>query len=136
MPLSDLKIRKSKQRDKPYRISDGLGLYITIKPSGSKLWHFRYQFMGREKLLSLGTYPILSLADARIKRDEAKKLLADGVDPSRQKRLDQIDAATKARMTFKEVGEEYFPKPRGSKPGTRHAPQETLAYRRFSKATS
>ena len=64
--------------------------------------------MGREKLLSLGTYPILSLADARIKRDEARKLLADGVDPSVQKKLDQIDAATKARMTFKEVAEEYY----------------------------
>ena len=108
MPLSDLQIRKAKQRDKPYRIGDGLGLYLTVKPSGSKLWHFRYQFMGREKTLSLGTYPILSLAEAREKRNEAKKLLADGADPSIQKKLDQIDAVVKARMTFKEVADEYY----------------------------
>ncbi|MCP4183641.1 MAG: tyrosine-type recombinase/integrase [Hyphomicrobiales bacterium] len=108
MPLSDLQIRKAKQRDKPYRIGDGLGLYLTIKPSGSKLWHFRYQFMGREKILSLGTYPILSLAKARAKRDEAKKNLAEGIDPSVQKKLDKISAETKARMTFKDVADEYY----------------------------
>ncbi len=108
LPLSDLKIRKSKQKDKPYRMGDGLGLYLTVQPSGSKLWHFRYQFMGREKILSLGTYPIVSLADARTKRDEAKRLLADGVDPSIQKKLDQIDAEVKARMTFKVVADEYY----------------------------
>lgn len=108
MPLSDLQIRKAKQRDKPYRMGDGLGLYLTVKPSGSKLWHFRYQFMGREKILSMGTYPILSLADARAKRDEAKRQLANDVDPSVQKKLDQIDAVVKARMTFKEIADEYY----------------------------
>ena len=108
MPLSDLKIRKAKQRDKPFRLSDGLGLFILVRPSGSKAWQFRYQFMGKEKLLSLGTYPAVSLADARTKRDDAKKLLAQGTDPSVQKKLDQIDANIKARMTFKEVADEYY----------------------------
>ncbi len=64
--------------------------------------------MRKEKLLSLGTYPSISLADARKKRDEAKTLLADGVDPSIQKKLDNIDAETKARMTFKQVAEECY----------------------------
>ena len=96
MPLSDLKIRKSKQKDKPYRLSDGLGLHIRIQPTGSKLWKFRYQFMGKEKLLSLGQYPTVSLAEARAKRDDAKRLLADGIDPSVQKKLDGIDAHVKA----------------------------------------
>jgi len=54
MPLSDLKIRKAKQKDKPYRLSDGLGLSLQVRPTGSKLWHFRYQFMGKEKILSIG----------------------------------------------------------------------------------
>jgi hypothetical protein len=108
MPLSDLKIRKAKQRDKSYRLSDGLGLHIQIQPTGSKLWHFRYQFMGKEKLLSLGQYPSVSLAEARSKRDDAKKLLADGIDPSVQKKLDSIDAHVKARMTFKEIADEYY----------------------------
>jgi integrase len=99
MRLSDLKIRKLKQQDKPYRL---------VRPSGSKAWQFRYQFMGKEKLLSLGSYPIVGLADARKKRDEAKQLLSDGIDPSVQKQLDRISAETKARMTFKEVADEYY----------------------------
>lgn len=108
MPLTDHKIRKAKQRDKPFRLSDGLGLFILVRPSGSKAWQFRYQFMGKEKLLSLGTYPAVSLADARTKRDDAKRLLDQGTDPSVQKRLDQIDAHLKARMTLKEVADEYY----------------------------
>lgn len=108
MPLSDLKIRKAKQKDKPFRMSDGWGLHLLVRPSGSKAWQFRYQFMGKEKLLSLGTYPTLSLAAARKKRDEAKRLLSEGIDPSMQKRLDLIEAATKTRTTFKAVAEEYY----------------------------
>ncbi len=108
MPLSDLKIRKAKQKDKPYRMSDGLGLSLQERPTGSKLWHFRYQYMGREKTLSIGQYPIISLAEARAKRDDAKRLLAEGRDPSVQKKLDSIDAHVKARMTFKEVADEYY----------------------------
>ena len=108
MLLSDLKIRKAKQRDKAYRLSDGLGLYLQVQTTGSKLWHFRYQYMGKEKLLSIGQYPAISLAEARGKRDEAKKLLAGGTDPSIQKKLDMIDAEVKGRMTFKEIAEEYY----------------------------
>lgn len=108
MPLTDLQIRKAKQRDKTYRLTDGWGLHLAVKPTGSKLWQFRYRFMGREKLLSLGRYPIVSLAGARKKRDEAKRLLDDGIDPSVQKKLDSIDAHVKARMTFKEVADEYY----------------------------
>ena len=108
MPLTDLKIRKAKQEDTPYRISDGLGLSLLVRPSGTKSWQFRYQFMGREKILSIGQYPIISLAEARTKRDDAKRLLADGRDPSVQKKLDSIDAAVKARTTFKEIADEYY----------------------------
>ena len=108
MPLSDLQIRKAKQKDKAYRLTDGWGLHLTVKPTGSKLWQFRYRFMGREKLLSLGRYPIVTLAEARTKRDDAKRLLADGQDPSVQKKLDAIDAHVKARMTFKEDADEYY----------------------------
>jgi len=108
MPLSDLQIRKVKQKDKAFRLSDGWGLVLAVKPSGSKLWQLRYRFMGKEKLLSLGRYPIVSLADARRKRDDARRLLDEGIDPSVQKKLDQIDANLKARMTFKEVADEYY----------------------------
>ncbi len=108
MPLSDLRIRKAKQRDKPYRMSDGSGLFLLVRPNGSKAWQFRYQFLGKEKLLSLGTYPIMSLAEAHKKRDDAKAQLADGLDPSVRKKLDRIEAATKARITFKAVADEYY----------------------------
>jgi len=108
MHLSDLKIRKLKQEDKPFRISDGWGLFLLVRPSGTKSWQFRYQFMGKEKVLSIGQYPAVSLADARRKRDGAKNLLADSKDPSVQKQLDQIDAHVKARMTFKDVADEYY----------------------------
>ncbi|MEM7301032.1 MAG: integrase arm-type DNA-binding domain-containing protein [Pseudomonadota bacterium] len=120
MPLSDLKIRKAKQRDKGYRLSDGLGLFLLVRSSGSKTWQFRYQFMGKEKLLTLGTYPAVSLATARTKRDEAKAQLADGTDPSLQKRLNKIEAEHKSRITFKAVAEEYYEslKDRGLAPAT------------------
>lgn len=108
MPLSDLKIKKLKQKDKPYRVSDNLGLFLQVQPTGSKLWQFRYQYMGKEKLLSLGQYPAISLAEARRKRDTAKENLADGIDPSLQKRMDRIEAENKARITFKAVADEYY----------------------------
>ncbi|MCF6306253.1 MAG: tyrosine-type recombinase/integrase [Rhodobacteraceae bacterium] len=108
MQLSDLQIRKVKPKDKPFRLGDGLGLHLMVKPNGSKLWQFRFRYMGKEKLLSLGQYPIVSLADARKKRDDAKRLLEDGTDPSVQKKLDRINAQVKARMTFKEVADEYY----------------------------
>ena len=78
MPLSDLQIRKIKQKDKPFRMGDGLGLFLIVRPTGSKAWQFRYQFMGREKILSLGQYPAVSLAKARQLRDDAKGCLAEG----------------------------------------------------------
>ncbi|WP_421702340.1 tyrosine-type recombinase/integrase [Aliiroseovarius sp.] len=108
MPLSDLKIRKLKQKDKPFRVNDGWGLYLLVRPTGTKSWQFRYQFMGKEKTLTIGQYPVMTLAEARSKRDEAKRLLADGTDPSIQKKLDRIDAHVKERMTFKEVADEYY----------------------------
>lgn len=108
MPLSDLQIRKAKQRDKPYKMADALGLFVQVNPNGSKLWRFKYRFFGKEKLLALGSYPTLSLADARKKRDNAREQIADGIDPSVQKQLDRIEAETKSRITFKAVADDYY----------------------------
>ena len=108
MRLSDLKIRKLKQSSKPVRLSDGWGLYLLVRPNGSKAWQYRYQFLGKEKVLTIGSYPLVSLAAARQKRNEAKQLLADGIDPSVQKQLDRIDSQTRARITFKAVADEYY----------------------------
>ena len=86
MPLTDAAIRALKPKDKPYKVADFEGLYLTIKPTGSKLWHFKYRVDGKEKLLSNGIYPDVTLAQARAKKDEARALLANGHDPSEAKK--------------------------------------------------
>ena len=73
MALTDVKIRNLKPKDKPYKTADYDGLYILTKPNGSRLWRFKYRIKGKEKLLSIGSYPEISLQEARAKRDEARK---------------------------------------------------------------
>lgn len=120
MPLTDLKIRKAKPGPKQYKMTDGGGLFLLVKPGGGKLWQQKYRFLGKERLLSHGQYPAVSLASAREKRDEAKVLLAEGRDPSVQKKLDRIAAETQARTTFKLIAEEQLAnmKDRGLAPTT------------------
>lgn len=81
MQLSDTAVRKIKPTDKPQRVFDAVGLYLEVSPVGGKWWRLKYRFTGKEKRLSIGTYPDTDLADARAKRDEAHKLPARGVDP-------------------------------------------------------
>ncbi len=108
MALSDLKIRKAKNRDKPYKLADSGGLFLLVKPNGSRLWQQKYRYLGKERLLSHGSYPAVSLAKAREKRERAHEVLAEGRDPAVQKRLDEIEAETQARTTFKLVAEDYL----------------------------
>lgn len=86
MPLTDTTIRKAKPVGKTQRLFDGGGLYLEISPSGGKWWRLKYRYRGKEKRLSLGTYPDTGLADAREKRDAARRLLAAGVDPNWERR--------------------------------------------------
>ncbi len=86
MPLSDLKVRKLKPKDKPYKISDMEALYILVNPSGSKLWKMGYSFEGKRKTMSFGKYPAVTLKKARQRKDEARELLADGIDPMVKKK--------------------------------------------------
>jgi hypothetical protein len=108
MRLSEFTIRKAKPKEKPYRLTDGGGLHLLVQSSGSKLWQMRYRHGGRENVLSFGQFPLVSLAEARRKRDEAKKLLIGHIDPAEQRRLDKIAAETTARQTFGEVASEYL----------------------------
>ena len=82
MALTDAKVRSLKGKDAPYKVSDSEGLYVLVPVGGSKLWRLAYRYFGKQKTLVLGKYPIMSLLDARRARDEAKRLLASGVDPS------------------------------------------------------
>jgi integrase len=107
MLLSYFEINAVKPRSKPFKLTDGDGLHLLVQPSGSKLWRFRYQFAGTEKMLALGAYPAVSLADARTRRDEARKQLQAGIDPSVKKKLDRLTAETATRTTFKLVAAEH-----------------------------
>lgn len=78
MPLTDVEIRQAKRREAPYKLSDAGGLFLQITPSGSKLWRLKYRYAGREKLLSLGPYPDVSLSEARAHRESAKRALRAG----------------------------------------------------------
>jgi integrase len=120
LALSDFKISKAKPRVKPYKLYDTLGLYLLINPNGSKLWRHKYKYMGKERLLTHGPYPAVTLAKARRKRDEIRAQLVEGTDPSTQRKLDKIAAVTQARTTFKLIAEEYIDsmKERGLAPAT------------------
>lgn len=106
--LTVLTIENAKARDKPYKLSDGNGLHLLVEINGSKLWRFRYRFNQKEKMLSFGPFPDVSLAKARIKRDDARALLRGGIDPAAQKRADKLAAARNATNTFKSVADEYL----------------------------
>ena len=106
MSLTDSKIRSLKPKDKPYKVSDAHGLYIFVRPTGTKSWRQKYRYQGKEKLLSHGKYPIVSLAEARVLRDEAIRLLHEGIDPSKIKRREKSDA----KNTFGAIAKEWFEK--------------------------
>jgi integrase len=89
MPLTDTAIRNAKPGRKPFKLSDGGGLFLLIEPRGSKLWRMAYRHAGKQKTLSFGIYPTVTLADARSRRDTARALLADGTDPALQRKLDK-----------------------------------------------
>jgi hypothetical protein len=108
MVLNALALQKATPRERPYKLADSDGLHLLIKPNGSKLWRFRYQFGGKEKMLSLGSFPEVSLASAREKRSEARKLVAEGRDPSQKKREDKLAAAVASRNTFEAVAAEHL----------------------------
>lgn len=110
MPLTDLALRKAAAKPSPYKLSDGAGLYLLVRPDGARYWRLDYRWGGRRGTLAFGVYPVVSLADARAKRDAAKKQLAAGVDPAAQRKLDKIASAESRRNTFRLVAEDWLEK--------------------------
>ncbi|HAL9639075.1 TPA: integrase arm-type DNA-binding domain-containing protein [Escherichia coli] len=90
MALTDAKIRAAKPTDKAYKLTDGAGMFLLVHPNGSRYWRLRYRILGKEKTLALGVYPEVSLSEARTKRDEARKLILEGIDPCEQKRAKKV----------------------------------------------
>ncbi len=90
MSLSDTAIRNAKPLDKPWKLSDTQGLYLLIKPNGSKLWHLKYRFGGKEKKLAFGAYPAVSLAITRKMREDPRSVLSTGNDPGVKKQKEKF----------------------------------------------
>ncbi|WP_199905764.1 Arm DNA-binding domain-containing protein, partial [Escherichia coli] len=110
MPLSDLAIRRAKPSDRPQKLSDGGGLYLMVAVNGGRYWRWKYRFAGKEKLLAVGVYPEVPLALARQRRDEARQLLAQGVDPGEHKKAAAAARAVLGANTFEVVANEWLEK--------------------------
>jgi integrase len=110
MPLTDTAIRKAQPKDKTSRIFDGGGMYLEVAPAGGKWWRLKYRYAGKEKRLSLGTYPDTSLKDAREKRDAARKLLAAGVDPGEQRKAAKAAGEERSANSFEVIAREWHAK--------------------------
>ena len=108
MPLTDSAIRNAKPSAKYARLFDGGGLYLEVSPAGGKLWRFKYRFGGKEKRLALGAYPAVSLASARDRRDQARKLLAEVIDPGAQRKAEKAARAGLAANTFEAIAREWI----------------------------
>ena len=101
--LTATQIKNAKSKDKPYSLSDGLGLSLLVNPNKSKWWRFRFQFDSKAKMMSLGTYPEVSLADARTKLAEARQLVTTGINP-----ITEVIEDESGSETFEEVSKLYL----------------------------
>jgi integrase len=109
MPLTDTSIRSTKPGAKPLKLFDGGGLYLLVNPTGSRWWRLKYRVSGREKLLSLGVYPDVSLKLARDRRDEARKLIAQGIDPSAQRQAEKSATSNTLEAIAREWHTKFAP---------------------------
>ena len=105
MALTDVKVKSAKPSSKPIKLTDGFGMHLLVHPNGSKYWRFQYRFTGKQKMLALGVYPAVSLAEARERRDSARKLIANGIDPSEKKKAEKIEES--GALTFETVARSW-----------------------------
>lgn len=108
MQLSDMVVRNARPSQRDFKLSDGGGLYLLVQPNGSKLWKLKYRYDGKERSLAFGPYPLVSLREAREKRDDAKKLLLSGDDPSSERKRDRASKLFASRNTFGLVAQEQL----------------------------
>ncbi|MGF1620971.1 MAG: tyrosine-type recombinase/integrase [Rhodomicrobiaceae bacterium] len=120
MPITDATVRNAKGRAKPYKLSDGGGLHVLVRPDGARYWRLAYRFTGKQKTLALGVYPTVTLAEARDARETAKKLLVAGVDPGEMKKRARRAAQLSAENTFEPIAREFVKK-QGNRWSERHS---------------
>lgn len=114
MSLTDVAIRKAKPRDKDYKLSDEKGLYLLVRSNGSKYWRYKYRISGKEKIFAIGVYPDVSLAQAREKLDEARKLVSKDIDPNVVKKTSKHLTKTAQENSFEIIAREWFAKKSGA----------------------
>ena len=105
--LTDTKARTAKPQERPYKLRDSHGLYLEVKPTGARLWRYRYKIAGRENVFALGIYPDVGLAEARALRDGARKLVKQGIHPSHARREERLRATFEAATTFETIALEW-----------------------------
>ena len=108
MPLTDTRIRNAKPKPKPYKLSDGGGLYVLVMPSGARYWRIDYRFGGKRRTLALGVYPDVPLVQARARREEARASLARDADPSSVKKATKRAALLASVKTFEAIAREWL----------------------------
>jgi len=108
MSLTDTEVKRTKAKDKPYRMSDGGNLFLRVTPSGGKLWRWTYQFEGKEKLMALGKYPAVTLAQARERHAAGRKLLAIGVDPMAERKAERTADQVSSENSFASVAGKWL----------------------------
>jgi integrase len=108
MPLTDTAIRQAKPRAKPYKLTDGAGLYLEVMPTGARYWRMRYRIVGKDTRLAFGVYPEVTLSEARQRRDKARAAIRDGRDPSADRKADRRKAKLSAANTFEGVAREWL----------------------------
>ena len=101
--LTDIAVKNSKPKDKSYKLYDAYGLYLEVAPNGGKYWRFKYRFSGKEKRLSIGIYPLISLVEAREKRDQARKNLTENIDPAQAKMDARIQSTIDKEKSFEHI---------------------------------
>jgi integrase len=107
MKLNDIQCKNLKPKERPYKATDGDGMYLEIMPNGGKYWRMNYRFLGKQKRLAFGVYPKTTIKEARKKRDEAKKMLESGKDPSELKKLSKLQIATNYENSFETLAREW-----------------------------
>ena len=110
MALTDVGIRALKARERIYKCTDSHGLYVEVRPNGSRLWRYKYLYLGKDKRIALGIYPEVGLAEARRKRDDLKRRLYEGVDPAAERKREKLVAIYNAANTFGDLAKEYIDK--------------------------
>ncbi|WP_368413390.1 Arm DNA-binding domain-containing protein [Dongia sp.] len=108
MALTDVQIRKAKRPEKTQRLFDEKGLYLELSPAGGKWWRFKYRFGDKEKRLALGTYPEVPLALARERRDDARKLVAQAIDPGEKRKIDKLVGRERSANSFEFIAGEWI----------------------------